>query len=48
MLMGPTVAAGPASLVARSVIVHAQPDDYSTQPTGNSGARLGCGVIAAH
>lgn len=48
MLMGPSIADGPASLVGRSVIVHAQPDDYATQPTGNSGARIGCGVIAAH
>jgi Cu-Zn family superoxide dismutase len=47
-LAGPTIAAGPASLVGRSVIVHAQADDYATQPTGNSGARIGCGVIATH
>lgn len=48
MLHGPTVAAGPASINGRSVIVHIAPDDYVTQPTGNSGARIACGVIAAH
>ena len=48
MLTGVTMAAGRTSLVGRSVIVHAMADDYQTQPTGNSGARIGCGVIAAH
>jgi Cu-Zn family superoxide dismutase len=40
-----TVAPGPASIVGRGLIVHADPDDYRTQPTGNAGARLACGVI---
>ena len=36
---------GPNSILGRSVIVHRDPDDYKTQPTGNSGARIACGVI---
>lgn len=36
---------GKDSIVGRSVIVHAQPDDLATQPTGGAGARLVCGVI---
>jgi Cu-Zn family superoxide dismutase len=42
-----TVTPGPASIIGRGVIVHADPDDYKTQPTGNAGARLACGVIKA-
>ena len=42
-----TVNPGPASIVGRGIIIHADPDDYKTQPTGNSGARLACGVIKA-
>lgn len=40
-----TVTPGPASIVGRGLIVHADADDYKTQPTGNSGARIACGVI---
>jgi Cu-Zn family superoxide dismutase len=40
-----TVAPGLASIVGRGLIVHADPDDYTTQPTGNAGARIACGVI---
>ena len=42
-----TLAPGPASIIGRGLIVHADPDDYKTQPTGNAGARIACGVIQA-
>ena len=42
-----TVGAGPNSVVGRAVVVHKDPDDYRTQPTGNAGGRIACGVIAA-
>ncbi len=44
---GVTLAPGPTSIVGRSLIVHRDPDDYTTQPSGNSGPRLACGVITA-
>jgi len=29
----------------RTVVVHAQPDDFTTQPSGNAGQKIACGVI---
>ncbi|NVO18455.1 MAG: superoxide dismutase family protein [Bacteroidetes bacterium] len=36
---------GSSSIIGRSVIIHKNEDDLKTQPTGNAGPRIGCGVI---
>lgn len=36
---------GEQGIAGRSVVVHADPDDYRSQPAGNSGKRVACGRI---
>jgi Cu-Zn family superoxide dismutase len=45
-IKGLDIGSGPNDIVGRGLIVHTSPDDYKTQPTGNAGARVACGVIA--
>lgn len=45
VLNGVTLGEGPTSIKGRSLVVHGKPDDYTTQPSGNSGPRVACGVI---
>lgn len=39
--------AAPSDVLGKALIVHADADDYRSQPSGNAGARLACGVIRA-
>lgn len=39
------VLSGPESIAGKAVLVHAGEDDLRTPPSGNSGARVACGVI---
>lgn len=40
-----TVKPGPNSVVGKSVVFHEKADDLTSQPAGNAGGRLGCGVV---
>lgn len=32
-------------IIGRTVVIHDMPDDFNTQPSGNSGTKIACGVI---
>lgn len=36
-----------ADVVGRTVVIHSGPDDFHTQPAGNAGTKIACGVIQA-
>jgi len=36
---------GATCILGRSIVVHARPDDFTTQPSGNSGPGVACGII---
>ncbi|MCK6557163.1 superoxide dismutase family protein [Candidatus Binatia bacterium] len=45
---GVTIGPGPATLFdadGSSLVIHAGPDDYRTDPAGNAGGRIACGVV---
>ncbi|MBQ3114572.1 MAG: superoxide dismutase family protein [Clostridia bacterium] len=33
-------------IIGKTVIIHSAPDDFTTQPSGNSGTKIACGVIS--
>jgi len=45
--MGKLSLSGANSIIGKSVVVHEKEDDLKTDPSGNSGARVACGVIEA-
>ncbi len=42
---GVSVGSGATDITGKGLIVHRDPDDYKTQPTGNAGPRIACAVI---
>ena len=45
-IIGVSLGGGAANDIAgRAIVVHASADDYTSQPAGNAGARVACGVI---
>ena len=44
-LSGFAINNGSNGILGRAVVVHRDPDDYKSQPAGNSGPRVACGLI---
>lgn len=32
-------------IIGKTIIIHRNPDDFTTQPSGNAGEKIACGVI---
>lgn len=32
-------------IIGRSLVIHSMADDFTSQPSGNSGSKIGCGII---
>lgn len=45
VLQGATLTAGPRSVAQKALVLHAAPDDLKSDPAGNAGDRIACGVI---
>jgi Cu-Zn family superoxide dismutase len=39
------VGSGERDVIGKALVIHGDPDDLATQPSGNSGGRIACGVI---
>lgn len=35
-------------VIGRTVVIHSRRDDFTTQPSGDSGTKIACGVIQKH
>ncbi len=42
---GLSIGKGDKDVIGKSIVIHGDPDDLKTQPSGNSGGRIACGVI---
>lgn len=36
-----------SEVIGRTVVIHSDPDDFTSQPAGNAGKKIACGVIRA-